>query len=75
MINYLKNGTLLHHPCDYHLQVLDTEVAWFFEVQMSCIVIIVEVGPQRPELLGKVALLVWLSIHPKTNFAMPKPKN
>lgn len=53
----------------------DKEVAKFLEVQMSCIVMIVEVGEQRPELLGKVALLVWLSIHPKTNFAMPKTKN
>jgi hypothetical protein len=22
-------GTLLHHPCDHHLQVLDKEVVWF----------------------------------------------
>lgn len=43
---------------------------------MSCIVImIVEVGQQRPELLGKVAFLLLLSIHPKTNFAMLKTKN
>lgn len=76
------NDNLLKKWHSYIIHVIvicrsfDKEVAKFFQVQMSCIVImIVEVGQQRPELLGKVAFLLLLSIHPKTNFAMLKTKN
>lgn len=49
--------TSSYHPCDCHLQVLDKEVAWFWGSNECGIAMIVQVGQQRPQLLGKVALL------------------